>query len=138
MELANINWLAVIVAGIAAWVIGALWYSPVLFGKIWQKEMGFSDEYLKQANMVLIFGGSLILMLLMSFGMAFLVQAHGETETSLAKGMWYGLFIGVLFVATSIGINYLYQRRSIRLWLIDALYQVIFLVVMGIILGAWS
>jgi anti-sigma-K factor RskA len=40
-------------------------------------------------------------------------------------------------VATSAGINYLYQQKSLKLWLIDAGYQVIFLGIFGAIMGAW-
>lgn len=137
MELTNINWLALLVAGIAAWIMGALWYSPFLFGRTWQKELEFTNEYLKKASMPLLFAASLVLMLVMSFGMAYLVQVQGDPPT-LMKGIWFGLFIGIIFIMTSIGINYLYQRRSFRLWAIDALYQLIFLAVMGVILGLWA
>ena len=59
--LSNINWLSVIVATIAAFILGSLWYSPVLFGKVWQKELGLSDEKIKNANMAVIFGTSFVL-----------------------------------------------------------------------------
>jgi hypothetical protein len=54
MDLSSINYLAVIAAALGAFVFGALWYSTPLFGKIWQKELGFSDEYLKQGNMGIV------------------------------------------------------------------------------------
>jgi hypothetical protein len=41
MDFTNINILSVLVAGVASWLIGALWYSPLLFSKRWQKELGF-------------------------------------------------------------------------------------------------
>ncbi len=71
----NINWLAVLVAGIAYWVLGALWYSKVLFAKKWL-------EYTKidpnnpdaKKGMGVIFGGSLVLMILTAAGLAILAD----------------------------------------------------------------
>jgi hypothetical protein len=53
------------------------------------------------------------------------------------EGAIHGLYIGIFFVAMSMGINYLYQRKSIKLWLIDAGYQIAFLGIQGMIIGAW-
>ncbi|MGI9541814.1 MAG: DUF1761 domain-containing protein [Cyclobacteriaceae bacterium] len=136
MDFSNINYLATGVAALASFALGALWYSPVLFGKAWQKELGFTDEYLKEGNMGKTFGSSFVLMAVMAFGMAMLVQGHGE-DIGWAQGLHHGLYVGIGFVATSMGINYLYQRRSLKLWAIDSGYQILFLCIMGMILGAW-
>ncbi len=137
MDFSAINFLPVIVSGFAAFFIGFLWYSP-LFGKAWQRELGFTDEYIQQGNMLLIFGSSLILMIIMALGMAILLQISGRiVEMTWQKGLYHGLYVGVFFVATSYGINLLYQRRSLKLWAIDAIYQIIFLSVMGAIIGGW-
>lgn len=137
MDYSNINYLAIITAGLASWVLGALWYSPLLFGKLWQQEMGMTEEDLKGANMPLIFGTSCALMMVMSFGMAVLIQGH-STPLGCADGLIHGLIIGGFFVSTSMGINYLYQRKTLKLWFIDAAYQVVFLTMAGGILGAWK
>jgi len=129
------NWLAVLVAGIAAWALGALWYSPVLFGKAWQKESGLTEENLKNANMPLIFGTSAVMMIIMSAGLAMFFQ--GDAAMNAMKGLQMGLVTGLVFVATSTAINYLYQRKSFKLWLIDAAYQVLLLALAGAIVGAW-
>lgn len=135
MDFSNINFIAVLVAGVASWVIGAFWYSPLLFSKRWQKELGFSDEYLANANMPVIFGSSLVLMLIMALGLAGMIQ---DGNSDLMSGLKTGILTGLFFSATSVGINYLYQRKSIVLWLIDALYQIVFLGVSGAILGIWQ
>lgn len=137
MDLSNINYLAVIVAALASFGLGFVWYST-LFGKAWQKELGFTEEYLKEGNMGKIFGSSFILMVIMAFGMAIMVQAHeGDQAINWLQGMYHGLYVGLFFVGTTMGINLLYQRRSLKLWAIDAFYQVLCLSVMGAILGAW-
>lgn len=132
----EINYLAVITGGIVAWVIGSLWYSPLLFGKAWQKEVGMTDEDLKGANMPLIFGTSLLLMIVMAFGISPIIASHGD-DMAWHHGMFHGLMVGLMFIATSIGINYLYQRKSFKLFLIDAVYQVLIVVIAGLILGLW-
>ncbi len=139
MDFSNINYLAVLVAAVAAFALGAAWYGASIFGKIWQKELGFTDEYLQQGNMGKIFGSSFVLMFIMALGMAMLVQGHSDGEAiGWLQGLYHGLYVGLFFIATSIGINLLYQRRSIKLWLVDSLYQVVFLALMGAILGAWQ
>jgi len=135
-DLSEINFLAVLVAGIAAFALGFLWYS-VLFGKPWQKELGFTDEYIQQGNMGLIFGTSFLLMVIMSLGLALLLSGMPADHVNWRSGLHTGLLVGVFFSATSIGVNYLYQRRSIKLWLIDASYQVLFLGLEGVILAIW-
>ena len=137
MEFSNLNFLAVIVAALASWAIGAIWYSPVMFGKVWQRELGYSEEYLKESNMAVVFGLSFVLMFVAVLGLAFLIQGQNEEDMCWSGGLLHGALVGLAFGATSIGINYLYQRKSLTLWLIDALYYIVFLSVAGIILAVW-
>lgn len=135
MDFSKINFLAALVATVASFGLGALWYSPILFSKAWQRGVGLSDEDLKGANMGKIFGTTLVLTFLMAFGMAYFMQG---TEISWTEGAMMGFFTGLFFVFPSIGINYQYQRKPASLWMIDAGYQVAFLTLIGAIIGAWS
>jgi len=137
MELSNINFLALFIATLASFAIGAAWYSPVLFAKAWQKAVGLDEKAMQNANLALIFGSSFLLMLVMNFGLAVMLQGHGGGSVTASSGALYGFMIGIAFVATSIGINILYQRKSFTLWAIDAGYQVLYLAVSGAILGGW-
>lgn len=130
------NFLAIILAGVAAWVIGAVWYN--VLGKAWQNELGFSDEYLAKGNMVVKFGLSLVCMILMCFALNFIIMAHPAGEMSIAHGAFHGALAGFFYCAMSMGINYLYQQRSIKLWLIDALYQIAMLAAGGAVLGYFA
>lgn len=132
-----INIWAVLVSALAFWALGALWYSPLLFSKRWQKEVGLSDEKLRNANMGLIFGTSFLLMLLMVWALNYVINSHKPEDVSLGTGLHYGAFVGFFFAMLTMGINYLYQRRSIVLWLIDGVYVVLGLSIAGMILGAW-
>ncbi|MCU0370766.1 MAG: DUF1761 domain-containing protein [Bacteroidales bacterium] len=132
-----INIWAVLLSAAAFWALGALWYSPVLFGKRWQKEVGLSKEVLEKANMAVIFGTSFLLMLFMVWALNFVINSHKPEDVSLTSGLIYGLFTGFFFCMLIMGVNYLYQRRSIVLWLIDGIYVVAGLGIAGMILGSW-
>ncbi|MCW5898454.1 MAG: DUF1761 domain-containing protein [Flavobacteriales bacterium] len=137
MDLTTVNFLAVIVATLAAFALGAVWYTA-LFGKRWMKEVGFSEEQLKQgANLGRIYGTCLLLTFVMGLGLAFIWHQEDPASLTWQVGLYHGLLIGLFFVAPSTGINYLYQRKSFALWLIDAGYQVVFLGIMGAVIGAW-
>ena len=131
--LESINYFAVLVAALSAFIIGGLWYS-VLFEKAWMKENGFDQEKLKKENMGIIFGGSFIFSLIISF---VLVLFLGP-ERDAVFGTMAGLMAGLLWVATAMGITYLFERKSLKLFLINAGYHVVTFTIMGLILGAWK
>lgn len=137
MDFSSINFLAVLLAALASFAIGSLWYSPLFFGKGWQKALGLSSADIQNANMFLIFGASFILMFIMALGLALFSQGHPGSESTWFNGLTDGLFVALFFVSTSYGVNMLYQRKPFKLWAIDAGYQIVLLSVMGIIIGAW-
>jgi len=132
-SLESVNYFAVLVAALSAFVIGGLWYS-VLFAKPWMVENGFDEEKLKNSNMGMIFGGSFIFSLIISF---VLVLFLGP-ERDAAFGATAGFMAGLFWVATAMGITYLFERKSIKLFLINAGYHVITFTIMGLILGMWK
>jgi len=131
---AAINWLSVIVAALVAFAIGGFWYSPMLFGDVWAKELDLSDQDIKNANMPLIYGLAFVLSLI---GASFLDVFIGRKAT-LFSGLITGLIVAVAWVSTSFGINYLFSRKSFKLFLIDAGYFLVFFPVIGAILGLWK
>ena len=132
-----INVWAVLAGTLALWMLGALWYSPVLFGKTWQKEVEFKDEGIKKSNVAVVFGLSFVAMLFMVWALNFVINSHKPENVSLFVGLHYGAFMGFFFSMMTMGVNYLYQRRSVTLWLIDGFYMVIGLGIAGMILGGW-
>ena len=129
----QINWLSVIVSALAAFAVGSLWYSPVLFGKKWQVLVKLSDEDIKNSNMVLIFGSTFLLNILA----ALVLDMFLGRDATLVFGLIAGLMVSVFWIGSSFAINYLYTRKPFKLFLIDAGYYVTFYGIMGIILGAW-
>ncbi len=129
----SINWLAVIVAALSSFFLGSLWYSKILFGNSWMKACGFSEEELQDANMGKIFGTAFVLMLFAAFNLAMFIGPEADT----AFGATAGFFAGIGWVATMIGVHYLFERKTLAHFLINAGYSTIALTVMGAILGAW-
>jgi hypothetical protein len=131
-SLSHLNWLAVLTAAVASFAIGGLWYSPLLFAKLWMRETNITPENAKGSNIPLIFGTTFVLQIIAAIGLA-LVTEH----SNVSQGALRGLMIGVVWVATAIGTNYLYERKSLLLFFINVGYSVVLLTVMGAILGAW-
>lgn len=130
----QVNWLAVIVAALSTFLIGGLWYSPAVFGKAWMKENGFTEESMKGGNLVKIFGLAFVLGLVASINLAMFLGA----ETDATMGAFYGFLAGFGWVATFVGTHYLFERKSFKLFLINAGYSIVALTVMGVIIGAWK
>ncbi len=134
MEFPEINYWAVLVSGLAFFAIGSLWYSPLLFSNAWMKELGFTKESLAGSNMLKYFGLSFILMLIMAFNLAaFIGNGQGWQFGATA-----GALAGIGWVALAIGVHYLFERKSFRIWLINAGYMAVSFTVMGAIIGAWQ
>lgn len=111
----NINLLAVGLGAVAFFAVGMVWYS-VLFGKIWQRELGLSEEQLKGGNMGLIFGLCFAFELLISLTFGHLVA---RTAPSAHAIMMMAVGLGATIMVPATGINYLFQRKSLKLFLID-------------------
>mgnify|MGYP006277677953 CR=1 FL=1 len=133
MDMSALNFWAIGVAAISSFVIGALWYSPLLFGKIWQREAKLSDEAIANSNMVKTFGLTFLLSLIIAFNLAAFI---GPTGT-LSFGLFAGAAAGMGWVATALGILYLFEQQSLKLWLINSGYHAVTFTIMGGILGAW-
>jgi hypothetical protein len=134
MNPSDINYIAVAVAAVSSFAIGGLWYSPTLFGKAWMRENGLSEEKIQNSNMAIIFGVSFLLSVIISFNLA----AFLGKDAGLVWGLIAGGLAGIGWVAASLGILYLFERKSFRLFLINSGYQAVTYVVSGGIIGAWQ
>lgn len=133
MDAVQFNFPAVIVAALAGFLIGGLWYSPILFAKSWMVEVGVSEAQAKQASPTKFMGLAALATLVMAFNLAAFLGA----KASLGFGVFAGFATGLGWVAMSLGVIYLFEQRSLKLWLINSGYQVLAYTVMGAILGAW-
>ncbi|MBL8642710.1 MAG: DUF1761 domain-containing protein [Rhodospirillaceae bacterium] len=127
----TVNYIAIIAAAISAFVLGGLWYAPFLFGKAWQTEVGLSDEQLKSGSLIKIFGGSFVLSLAGAFVFAMFLGPKPALDFALGAGFSAGL----CWVAGSFGINYLNERKSLKLFFINGGYHTLQYTIYGAILS---
>ena len=130
----EVNWLAVVAAALSSFVIGGLWYSKMMFLKAWQRGAGLTDDQLQKGHPGKIFGGAFVLSLIASYTFAmFLGPDLPVGETTM-----YGFIAGLCWVASSFGINYLFERKSLTLFLVNGGYHTVQFTVIGLVLGLWK
>ncbi|MCA1573996.1 MAG: DUF1761 domain-containing protein [Acidobacteria bacterium] len=131
--MAQVNFLAVLVAAASAFFLGGLWYSSALFGKIWAREAGVSYDQPKKGHGAIVFAVSFLFSVIAATVFALFLGRNPALNTAVRDG----LAIGACWVATSFGINYQFANRTFKLFLIDAGYHVAQFTLYGVILGLW-
>jgi hypothetical protein len=130
-----VNWVAIVIAAIAQFVIGWIWYGP-LFGKTWMSMMGMSQQSMGREGMgktmVLTFIGSLVTAAVLSM----LVGWMGAK--TLGAGIAAGFWAWLGFVATVTLGGVLFAKMSWNLYILNNAYQLVSLAVMGAILAKWG
>lgn len=134
----QINWISVLVATLAYFALGAIWYS-FLFKNKWIQYQGISVEDMGKPDakkgVGAIMLASFVVMFIVSVGLA--VLAEYMSLTGLHHGIHLGLVTGVCFAATSIAINMLYEKKPLGLFFINAGYQVVGTIIAAIIIVCW-
>lgn len=130
---AGLNWIAVISAAVAAFFAGAIWFGP-LFGKSWIAGFGFNEEELGGRNQAKIFGLTLVLNVVMALNLALFLGP----EPAMSFGLAAGFFTGLGFAAPLIGVYYLFEGRSVKLFLINGGFAVVNFTVIGSVIAAFS
>ncbi len=158
----EINFLALLAAAVSTLVVGFIWYNPKVFGTIWMKESGLTQEKMKGANMILIFGLSLLFAFLMSmviqmlcihqWGAYSMVQGdpahikpsyhafmadYGAEFRTFKHGALHGFIAGLFLALPMVAINSLYERKSWKYILINSGYWAVCFMIMGGIICAW-
>ena len=127
-----LNWWAIVVAGLAAFAVGAVWYNKNVFGAAWMRLSGLTEARAKSANVGAIMGGALVFTILIAYSVARLMVLGGGWQA----GAKVGLFVGAA-IAWASGVNALFEMRPLQLWAINAGHQLATCVLIGAILGAW-
>lgn len=132
----SINLLPVVIAGIINMVIGSLWYSPFLFGKLWIKSMGKTQEEMMKGANPFIYVFNTIAGLLFAYVLAHIVK-FGNLNTAL-QGVTAGFWVWLGFVVTTVLPVYLYESRPKILYFLYIFYQMFSIIIMGVILALWK
>jgi len=129
----HVNWLAVLVAGISAFVIGGIWYSPALFGRSWMRENNITVEQIQKSNKGKVYGIAFLLTMVIAINLAMFLSAP---EIHFSQGLLYGFLTGV-WIFCGIAIVGLFEQKSGRYIFINGGYMLAALSLMGAIIGIW-
>jgi hypothetical protein len=124
----------VFAAALSSFLLGGLWYSPALFGKAWMRETRLDEATLAKGNPGMIFGLSFVLAFIAAAVFAMFLGPKPELGFALGAGV----AAGAGWVATSFGINYLFERKSFAHFAMNAGYHVVQFALIGLILGLWK
>lgn len=141
MDYASLNYLAILVAAIAAFFIGFLWHGPV-FGKQWMKLMKIGPQEMEQGKkemegkMPVYLLVALLQQLVTAFTLAMFVQLITITDTVGALTLAFWVWLG--FIAAVLLNGVLWEKRTISLYLFNVVYHLVILVVMSLIVVLWQ
>lgn len=133
MDFGAISWLGAVLAGVAFFAVGAVWYGP-LFGDRWMAAAGITQERARESNLPAVFGGTLVLEVIAGIGLASLIGA----EATVTDGLQFGLAVGLIVVLPALTVLSVFERKSTTLWALNAGYNVLGFMVMGAVIGAFQ
>ena len=134
----TINYLTVLISAVISFIIGGLWYSPILFGNAWMKFGGFNQkdiEAAKKKGMGKLYLTGFIGTLLMAFVLAHFVQYL--SASTFIEGMQAGFWIWIGFIVPILIGSVLWESKPIKFYLINVLYHLVSLLIMAGILASW-
>jgi len=136
MQFSEINYLAVALATVLAFVFGMLWYSPLMFAKAWMAGHGYTEEDLErmQAGMAPTYALSFVCWFVMATVLALIAPHFGE---GVGATLHMGALLWLGFSATIGLTNNRFSDKPLSLWVIDAGYQLGSIALMAVVLGLW-
>lgn len=133
MNFQTLNIWAILAASASAFLIGGLWYSPVVFGRLWKKANRFGKDETPPGG-AKVFGIGFLFSLVMAFNLAMFLN---DPKTTVAWGTVAGFLAGFGWAAMGIGIVSLFENRPWTYMVVNGGYLTVALTLMGAILGAW-
>lgn len=133
-----VNPWAVVVAAIVSFLVGWLWYSPVLFGSMWMKASGITKAAMnkgKHKSMGLTMFTGFVAQLVMAWVLAIVITATGQQ--GVVNGLILAFWVWLGFVAT-IGLGgVLWEGKSMTLFWINMIHWLVALLIQAVVIGAW-
>lgn len=134
IDLGALNWLAVVVTAVAAYALGAVYYMAL--AKPWMAAAKLTREQIEENNNKTAYGLAALASVIGAVVLAILVQATGAENA--AEGLLLGLVVGIIVTAVGQIPNYAFQDRGAKLFVIDAGYPLLQMLLGGAILGGWQ
>ena len=136
--MAQVNYLAVLVASIAATVVGFLWYSPMLFGKLWMQLSGLTEKKLEESKKKRMAKAYIFTFLATIVkGYVLVVFLKYASASTIAQGLMIGFWLWLGFIATTTLGSIFWEGKSVKLYILNNAHELITLLVMSIILTVW-
>ena len=132
--LTKVNFWAIILAAFSYLIIGSLWYSPLLFGKLWIQLLGFTDEDFKTSKRMWMI---LTMSFLSAAIAAYVIAAVLGPRSSAGFGAIVGAVIAICWISMSKLYNVLFENQSVKLFLVHAGFDLVTYMTMGAIVGYW-
>jgi hypothetical protein len=136
MPINQINWLAVIIGGLIPMGVGMLWYSPMLFAKKWMSLVGKTEKEIREQGVTKAYALSFVTSLIMAFVLEYFVMYTGSFTVS--SGIKLGFIIWAGFIATASYSSVLFEGRPNALYMINAGYYLVSLLIMGAVQGGMT
>ncbi|MCB9799079.1 DUF1761 domain-containing protein [Candidatus Nomurabacteria bacterium] len=139
----EVNYTAVLVAAIVAYIIGALWFSPVLFGKPWMKLTGKTDtdmQAAKKKGMSKTYFSHFLTTLVTAYVLFHFVAGWYTSQSELtatAIGLQTGFWLWLGLLATTQLSPVFWNGKPWKLYWIETSYNLVSLLLMGLIIGMW-
>ena len=133
MTNSRVNPIAVVVAGVAYWVVQAGWYTA--FAQQWIAGTGRTVPELQQGNVATRYVVAVICDVAVAYGVSWVTGLTGERTVS--RGVQSAVFLWVYFVAAQLATNYAFENRTMTFFLINAGSALVGMIVIGAIVGAW-
>lgn len=140
MAFAGISTIAILIAAVAGWLTGAVWYG--ILGKTWLAALGKTEEDIKKNRgtpaFYIPFVLAFVAAVVMAWVLAGMIGHLGPGQVTVRNGVISAVFAWAGFVATTILVNNAFGGRTFMLTLIDSGHWLAALVVMGAIIGFWG
>lgn len=132
----KVNWLAVIVAAVAHFLLGAVWFT--VLSQQWLNGIGktLAQVQADASSTGVAYTVAFLCNIVMARVLAQVIIATGQS--SVLHGMKVGLFLWAGFVATTFMTAYVFEGRHVPIWAINAGYPLVGMLIMGAILGGWK
>lgn len=137
--LGQLNWSAVVVAALVYFVLGALWYAPPIFGRIWQRSIGWEPEAGAPQMKLTSYLIPLIAYLVMAVATAMLAAATGSSD--LNSGLMLGLVIGIAFALARTAVDAAFDPHKPQRWVWFAVaggYHFVGIVLVAVLVSVWQ
>jgi hypothetical protein len=136
MTFAGINYLAIVIAAVAAFVFGGIYYH--VLAETWMKASGFTKKSMSKGASHTPLIITIIAELIMAWVLAGLIAHLGPGQVTVQNGIVSAAFVWFGFVATTLVVNNAFGRRKSALSMIDAAHWLAALAIMGAIIGAFG